>query len=232
MTTDTIESTDVVVVDTPRAMIERESELRDSLIPVVRAALEQKGAIERIIGRDHYTRSGLLTIAGHLNVSCEFHSGATALDPVTDAQGFEITCTATRMDGVKQEAVGFASLGETIVISATGEIVQRWADWFAIRSMAQTRAQVRALNALLLPAIQQALGDKVSSTPAEDMPHERVQRAAAAALPAPAAKPAALSESKLLLIKELLALGKALGNDGAQVAGKSKAHFGGRGRGI
>ena len=182
--TDT-ETTDLIVIDTTATMIAAETELRNELAPVVREALARKDATALIAGRMHYTRIGLLAIAGHLNVSCAFDMPRDCQDPMTGAHGHEVRCTATRSDGVSQQAIGFASCGETRVShdkcrrnDHKCEDVPRWDDFFAIRSMAQTRAQVRALNALLLPAIQMSADPKderarLSSTPAEDMPPER-----------------------------------------------------------
>ena len=202
MTNET-ETTDLAIIDTPATMIASETELRSALVPIVRESLAVKGATARIGDQTHYTRQGLLTIAGHLNVSCDFSKGKQVKDPLTETAGFEVSCTATRMDGVRQQALGYASLGETRLshdkCDWNGKIhqcedVPRWEDWFAVRSMAQTRAQVRALNALLLPAIQQAASKepdrRISTTPAEDMPPERPRVQAPPAQAAPAAPPA------------------------------------------
>ena len=191
MTNET-ETTDLDIIETPESMIASEKELRSALVPIVRESLAIEGATARISGRTHYTRQGLLTIAGHLNVSCDFDMPRDTLDPETGEHGHEVRCTARRMDGVSQQAIGFASIGEMVALKRTGELVRRWDDFFAVRSMAQTRAQVRALNALLLPAIQQASAAdpdrRISTTPAEDMPPDRgearKQAAATAAQPA------------------------------------------------
>lgn len=155
---------------TPESM-NAEAALRDELATRIPAVLNMQGAVVSISGQKHYTRKALLTMAGYLNVSCDFHEEEWTRDPLNDdAAAVKVRCIASRADGVSQSAIGYVSSAETQWNKRERAHVPRWTDAHAMVSMAQTRAQVRALNALMLPAIVQAdLG--VSATPAEDMPN-------------------------------------------------------------
>ena len=158
----------LTVID-PAAMVAAEGQLREALLEPARAALRMEGGIAQIQGSKHYTIKALTSIAGHVGVSCDFRDGRTLEDPTTGEAAYEIVCVATRRDGVYQAAVGFCSMAETRYDRRSKAEVPRWSDFFACRSMAQTRAKVRALNALLMPVILMADGS-LSGTPAEDMP--------------------------------------------------------------
>ncbi len=162
MTTDIIQLQQEL---SPIAM-KHEADIRQHMRTYVRDALSRESAVVQMAGGNrHYTRTGLLEIAGHLAVRCEFGDPQWSSDPLyPDAKMVSYRCRAIRADGVYQEALGACSSAETM----RGR--PRWQDAHAMLSMAQTRAQVRALNALLQPIIQHATGTEYSATPAEDMP--------------------------------------------------------------
>ena len=143
----------------------QEATIANDMRDHVRAILARPNSIANIKGNEHVTRVALLAMAGHLNVQCEMtQPDWSTKDPVTDDPMVMVECKATRPDGIASNAFGYCSYSEMLGTR------RRWPDSFAMASMAQTRAQVRALSALFQPIIQVAMGNEVHLTPAEDMP--------------------------------------------------------------
>jgi len=143
--------------------ITAEVELRQRMVGPVLRALDRPGALVRIDSSDHVTIGALTEIAAHLAVSVDVSQPACQTDPITGEPAAVVTATATRADGVSAQANGVASLGERT--KRTNRL--RWTTWHGACSMAETRARVRALSALLSPAIQEATNGEVSLTPVE-----------------------------------------------------------------
>lgn len=143
--------------------ITAEVELRRSMVEPVLRALDRPGALVRMDNSEHVTIGALTEIAAHLAVSVEVSLPECQTDPITGEPAAVVTATATRADGVSAQANGVASLGERT--KRTNRL--RWTTWHGACSMAETRARVRALSALLSPAIQEATNGEVSLTPVE-----------------------------------------------------------------
>lgn len=142
-----------------------EMTVRQDLGKYVPAVLKRKGSVVKIQGGSHVTNVALTEIAGLLGVSVEFSEPEWGDDPVNAGKrAVLVKCRAIRADGVVSESYGFCSNAETV----GRQNKPRWTDAFAQLSMAQTRARVRALNAMLMPVLQT---HGVSATPAEDMPN-------------------------------------------------------------
>ena len=140
--------------------IEHESELRLQMVDNVRQAVLRENGTFNFGNKNspklHITNQALVEVAGYLSINVEFG------EPEYDAEEKEwiVDCTATRRDGVSANAWGYCSQNEKKGSYAP----------FKSKGAALSMARVRALNALLLPFITQAMGTEVSSTPYEDMP--------------------------------------------------------------
>lgn len=143
--------------DDPALVLERAKEVANALKPVL---VEQK-MIVQIQQKEHVTIEGWQTLGAMLGVTpvIEWTHPIPAL---TQAEkGWEARCLAKTIDG---RTIG-AGEGECLRSES------RWekADDYAVRSMAQTRAQSKALASVLRFVVTLA---GYSGTPAEEMPKE------------------------------------------------------------
>ena len=155
------------------AGITEESALREAMLDQCRTALAREGGkVKMGQGRYHITDQALTEMAGHLHVSIDVEQGAEGIDPLTDKPMAVCKVRATRSDGVYAEAVGYCSTGEEIT-RQDGSKFKRWTEWHAARSMAETRARVRALTVLFKAVVTMA-DSSVDVTPGETMPGDYV----------------------------------------------------------
>ena len=155
-----------VDAETLIARIKPERALQEAMIVPALAALQRKGAVVAIGQGKHVTKTALAEIASYMSVDVEVTQPAVGHDPLNDAVTAVVQATAIRSDGVRVIANGVVSVAETQTLK-DGRVVQRWDDWHAMCSMAETRAYVRATSALFQPIIQAATNGGVSATPAE-----------------------------------------------------------------
>ena len=156
-------------VVSPVEMIQAEADLRRAMVAPTLKALDRPGAVVVIQGGKHVTIKPLTEIAAHLAVSIDTTEPTPFVDPVSNEPAARVRATATRRDGVYASANGICSTGEEGE-TRDGRKFRRWPEWHACVSMAETRARVRALSALLAPIIVEATEGNVSVTPAETMP--------------------------------------------------------------
>ena len=122
-----------------------------------KTALAKSGAVVTIGKGRHVCLKPLAEIAGLLRVTVICEAQPVAVDPITSKPMAVTLCRVSTPDGVVAQAYGYCSAAE------------KWREWHAIASMAETRAKVRALAQLLAPILTLA-DETLSLTPSETMP--------------------------------------------------------------